>query len=800
MRMLPEILYDAGFIDLVSVIPPNAKLSPGSLISPTMLGKTPGLQYPNGLWGGYNWLAHKPSEDDVRKWALAGSNFGLVAGNWPAVDIDVLDPRLSQLLQGMTLKALGPAPLRVGRAPKALFMYRLKEGSTAFGRMALKIRDANGAEHLIEILGARKQYLIAGTHPSGTPYSWDRPIEQLKPSDLTQITEEDAERFLAQLAADLPLMGYEVERLGTANAQRGTTAQEGLLAPTREALEELVAKLPNRDDVVPDREAYIKVGYAIRAAGQDLEDEGESIFLAWAARHEGDDGRVAGNPETARSDWRRMKGPYTLGWPWLVEKARPHGYSDLALDFTPVAPDQADEVRAASAAPPRFSDQDLADEVVKDHGAHIRFVPGWKRYVVWDGTRWATDALSAAEHKVGETLRRLAIPLLTRGGTAKEQKENLQEAKRLCGATTRDNTTKFVKTEPRLVVEPRAFDADPWQLNTPAGIIDLKTGRLHPHTSTALLTKCTAVGADIGGPCPEWKRFLAETTGNDRELESYLQRLAGYCLTGVTREQALFFVHGPGGNGKSVFLNTLSQLMGDYASQAPMDMFTAAQTERHSTDLAGMQGARLVAASETQAGRRWDETRVKALTGGDPITARFLYANYFTFIPQFKLLFVGNHRPAIRDIDQAIRRRIQLVPFTVTPARVDPDLTNKLREEWPAILGWAVEGCLQWQQKGMTMPAVVGEATRDYFTEEDAIGRWITEACTIDAQASVSTNELFEHWRQWANANGEFVGSTKRFSQALIAKKFTRWSDPNSRRMGFLGLRLEQTNLEDITQ
>ena len=233
-------------------------------------------------------------------------------------------------------------------------------------------------------------------------------------------------------------------------------------------------------------------------------------------------------------------------------------------------------------------------------------------------------------------------------------------------------------------------------MNTPAGIVDLRTGDSRPHRREDYCTKITAVAP--GGDCPRWHEFLERITDGDNELQHYLRRAVGYGLTGLTQEQVFFFLYGTGANGKSVFLNTVSRLVGDYHATAPMEAFTASHTDRHPTELAGLRGARLVTAVETEEGRRWNESRIKVLTGGDPIAARFMRQDFFTFVPQFKLLVVGNHKPGLRNVDEAIRRRLHLVPFTVTipPEERDEQLSEKLKEEWPGILGWAIEGAAEW--------------------------------------------------------------------------------------------------------
>ena len=368
----------------------------------------------------------------------------------------------------------------------------------------------------------------------------------------------------------------------------------------------------------------------------------------------------------------------------------------------------------------------------------------------------------------------------------------MQTATKVASAQVIAAVLKIAQADRSIARTADIWDADPWLLNTPAGMVDLRTGALSPHDRGARCTKITAVGPapDRDADCPLWTRFLREITGGDAELQAYLQRAVGYCLTGSVREHALFFAHGPGGNGKGVFLNTIGAILGDYTIVASMDSFTATHTDRHPTDMAMLRGARLVTAQETEEGRRWAEARVKALTGGDPITARFMRQDFFTYRPQFKLFVAGNHKPSLRNIDDAIRRRLHLIPFTFKPARPDRDLPEKLKPEWPAILTWAIQGCLEWQRVGLAPPPAVVEATAEYFAEEDAVGRWMEERCRRDANATATTHDLFADWREWCASTGEHVGTEKRFAQALIHRGCERWQHPKTRKMGFRGIEL----------
>jgi putative DNA primase/helicase len=282
--------------------------------------------------------------------------------------------------------------------------------------------------------------------------------------------------------------------------------------------------------------------------------------------------------------------------------------------------------------------------------------------------------------------------------------------------------------------------------------------------------------AGEGKDCPLWLRFLDRVTGRDVELQAFLQRMIGYCLTGSIREHALFFLYGTGANGKTVFLSTVGAALGEYAKTAPISTFMATGNEQHPTDLAGLRGARLVTAIETEDGRRWAESKIKALTGGDKIAARFMRQDFFEFAPQFKLVIAGNHKPGLRSVDEAIRRRLHLIPFNVTiPAEErDKQLGEKLRKEWPAILRWAVDGCVEWQRQDLNPPAAVVDATAEYLSTEDRITTWIEDCCAVGRQYSATAGELYRSWVLWCESAGEKPGSQKRFSQNLESRGFDR--------------------------
>ena len=409
-----------------------------------------------------------------------------------------------------------------------------------------------------------------------------------------------------------------------------------------------------------------------------------------------------------------------------------------------------------------------------------RYVAGWGRWLVWDGQRWRSEDTLAATDLIRSVCRHAAV-----------RAASTRVAAKLAASSTVGGVERLARSDRRHAATTEEWDADLWLLNTPGGVVDLRTGRMRAHERSDRMTKITT--ATPGGDYPTWRQFIDEVTGGDKEMQTYLRRMVGYALTGSTQEHALFFLYGTGANGKSVFVSTLATILGDYATNAPMDTFMETRTDRHPTDLAGLRGARFVATIETEQGRRWAESKVKNLTGGDKISARFMRQDFFEFFPQFKLVIAGNHKPAIRNIDEAMKRRLHLIPFTITvpPERRDKHLQQKLLGERDGILAWAVQGCLDWQRRGqLDPPQRVLEATEEYFEAEDALGRWLDERCVREPNAKSLTAELFNDWKQWAEAAGEFVGAQRRFSDQLITRGLEKWRNGMGAR-GFQGIGLK---------
>jgi putative DNA primase/helicase len=426
------------------------------------------------------------------------------------------------------------------------------------------------------------------------------------------------------------------------------------------------------------------------------------------------------------------------------------------LDEPEPEPKQAKAKKPAKAKrPPEPTDDQIADIFAEQYRNHLRYVAQWGKWYEWRGGCWREE----------KTLR--AFDLIRK--TAKAQGvEHASMAKMVASVHT------LARADRRLAATIEQWDANPMLLNTPDGVVDLTTGDLRPHRASDHMTMITAVGPS--GASPKWLAFLHRITGGDLDLIAYLQRVAGYCLTGDTGEQAMFFGYGVGANGKGVFLHTIGHVLGNYCKTAAIETFTESKSDKHPQELARLHSARLVVATETEKGRNWAESRIKLLTGGDVVTAHFMRQNDFEYIPKFKLFFSGNHKPGLRSVGEAMRRRVNMIPFAVVipKAERDPHFGEKLKDEWPGILQWAIDGCLNWQETGgLAPPPAVTAATEEYFTAQDSFSLWVEDRCKRDVNAWTRTTELFASWKNWAERAGVLYGTMTEFGDTLTHEGFT---------------------------
>lgn len=437
---------------------------------------------------------------------------------------------------------------------------------------------------------------------------------------------------------------------------------------------------------------------------------------------------------------------------------------DAAGNTTPIT-------RKARKPSADLSEDSLSLEFEERHAGQLRYCHTAGAWYVWDGARWKLERTHLAFTWAREICRDLG------DGDAKLSK-----------ASTAGAVERFAAAARCFAVTAENWDQNPLLLGTPGGTVDLETGKLRPARQGDMITKSAGTTPANYGTPKRWLEFLKATTQNDPHLIRFLQQIAGYALSGDTSEHALFFIYGAGGNGKSVWLNTLTGILGEYATTAAMETFAASKYDKHPADLAMLKGARLVTASETEDGRTWAEAKIKQMTGGDPITARFMRRDFFTYQPEFKLVIVGNHKPRLNNVDDATRRRFNIIPFIHKPAQPDPGLEAALREEWPQIMRWMIEGFLDWKEYGLARPEVVRQATEEYFDDQDVFGQWLDECCQLGPVHRGGNARLFGSWRRYAEAAGEDAGSAKSFGQAMRKRGFEAYRGGNER--GFKGVDL----------
>jgi len=413
-----------------------------------------------------------------------------------------------------------------------------------------------------------------------------------------------------------------------------------------------------------------------------------------------------------------------------------------------------------------LTDAGNAERFKAHQGHRFAYCHAWGAWLVYGKGRWSMDKSGEATRAAIETLRAVATEAL------KVPSDEVQRSYRKHAVASEASARlgAMVKIgQDLLPVGVDVLDCDPFLLNVQNGTLDLRAGVLRPHEPLDWLTHQCPVAYDEGATCPQWESFLLRVMGGNAGLVSFLQRAVGYSLTGATGEHVLFMLYGVGANGKSTFLETLRGLTGDYSASAEFTTFTKRENEGARNDIARLVGRRLVSAVEGEAGKALAESVVKQLTGGDTITARFLYQEYFEFKPQFKLWLATNHKPTIAGGDHGIWRRIRLVPFTVTipEAERDPRLGERLAAELPGILTWAVQGCLAWRKQGLALPDEVRAATDSYREEMDVFSGFLDALCIAKAGARITAKELYEAYCQWCEANGERPCSQKALSKAL---------------------------------
>jgi putative DNA primase/helicase len=487
----------------------------------------------------------------------------------------------------------------------------------------------------------------------------------------------------------------------------------------------------------------------------------------------------AGEPEPMNplpmEDWSE----YDL--PPIDDEIEPQ-HIPLTIDVQPTEIADAPAIKPAKVArhtaietkellPPEFSELALAKHWSNNEGSDWCYTLAWNQWCQWDGSRWKVDRTNSVTSIIADEMCRATHWM--------EAKALSQSAIRsLCAKRNIANVRDLAGSFPRHARLPEEWDSNPWLLGTPDGTLDLKTGILRPPERGDLITRQTAVSPKPG-PMPHWDKVLDRCTKGDPEMRAYYQRWAGYILTGSCQEEGFLFVHGAGNSGKSKFIDCLGGMLGKaddggYCATAKIEMLMESKHERHTEELACLAGARMVRTSEPDEGARWNEALLKLITGRDTVSARRLYEKQFTFTPEFKLVINGNFRPAFKNTGEEIRRRMHFVEFPESIPEVERiyGLPELLEKEWPAIMAWAVAGCLEWQKSGLQKPASVKEATQEYLDNEDTLGQWITDCCELGKDLKYITGDAYKSYADYVDKAGEGIVSKKRFSMRMESRGF----------------------------
>lgn len=509
----------------------------------------------------------------------------------------------------------------------------------------------------------------------------------------------------------------------------------------------------------------------------------------WTGRNEAQMDRIFRSSGLMREKWDKKRGVDTYG-NLTIGKAcascsnvyEPKAYSDdtsLAISFFGEGKVGGTE-EEGSRKQYDATDTGNAHRLYDKFGSVLRYSYNRKKWYFWTGKVWTVDDSGEVKKLADEVIEDL------KAEAWKIQDEDLQEAalkwaKRTASSNAKEAMIKECQHLNDIPASPDDFDAYNDFLNCQNGIVNLRNGELLPHDSRLMLSKITNCEYDVKKRQPKrWLKFLDEITNGNKELQEYIQKSIGYSISGSNREQCAYFLYGMGNNGKSTFLDTIADMLGDYASNAQPDTLMM-QSKIGSlggganSDIARLKSARFVTCEEPTEGVRLNEGLLKQLTGGSKVTCRFLYGDEFEYTPEFKIWVATNHKPVIQGMDIGIWRRIKLLPFEVNipKEKVDKNLKYKLRQEFPQILAWAVEGCMKWQKDGgLSEPACVLEATKDYKQEMDLIAGFVEQCIVIDydTDEKIMASDLFSIYSRWAKVNNEAEMSAKRFGMEIMKK------------------------------
>lgn len=534
--------------------------------------------------------------------------------------------------------------------------------------------------------------------------------------------------------------------------------------------------------------------YSGRTAGYTSQSEADMAFCSMLAFWTGCDAEkmdmIFRSSGLMREKWDRVQSGSTYG-ALTIQKAiadcdktySPKFAGGFSLNFkSPSEPISVGTVEQEEAKPRLYSFDDTgnAERFVDLFGEQVRYCYTDKRWLWYDGRKWCTDMTGTVKRLADKAVACMAAEAKVYAQLDADEETDMAKAFEKHMKSCRSNKSKNAMLNEvmhHVPVLPAQMDSFKTVLNTPGGVIDLRSGGISPHDPMTYLTKMTAVEYSENADCPRWLAFLDDIFRKDKDLIRYVQKAVGYSLTGSTTEQCAFFLYGTGRNGKSTFIDIIRDIFGDYAAniQPETIMVRSNQSTAINSDIARLKGARLVTSVEPNEGVRINEGLLKQLTGDDTVTARKLYGDEFEFKPEFKLWMATNHKPVIRGTDTGIWRRIHMIPFTVQipEEKIDRRLKYKLSAELTGIFRWAVEGCLLWQKEGLKMPRAVLEEVREYRREMDVISAFVEDKCTVGKGLSVKSSQLFAAYLNWAEQNNEYRMSSTKFGMEL-AKRFEK--------------------------
>lgn len=426
------------------------------------------------------------------------------------------------------------------------------------------------------------------------------------------------------------------------------------------------------------------------------------------------------------------------------------------------------------------SESEAAHLFREECGHLVRYVPEWDVWIIKDGKTWEKDISLRIDSLIRDLLD-------SRDDIDPKWKGSLNVVRNVKG---------FAKRDQALHVSAGEIDAEPLLVGTKTGVFSLKRQPtpITPKPGVYIVNR-TSVDPDFGADCKRWNLFIRQICRGDMEKVEFLQRWAGYSLSGSVTEHALLIINGPGGNGKGVLFNTLASIMGTYHREAAAETFVEGKGRTHETAMAHIAGARFVTSSETDQGGSWHEATMKRAVAGDPVTARFLYKSLFTYRPTFKVWIATNHLPKLKSVGPAMRRRIHLLELDYVPKRPDPDLEAKLRDEHEAILAWMMEGARKWRKQGLNPPKSVKLATDEYFEEQDVMGLWLREKTRKTEGAITASATLRDSYNRFLQSRDLPEVDASYFGRQLTARGYQRQLSKAhkgaARTRCFVGIRLK---------